>query len=456
MNILLVSMNRLDVPFPVYPLGLDYVAGALPERHRARILDLCTCPVGAEEPLLLEAMRDFTPGAVGLSIRNIDNTDVAELKSFLLDMRAAVDAIRRVTSAPIILGGAGYTLFPGELLRELGADYGVVGEGERLGQLLDCLASGGGPDEAALLPFVAVRGMSAPTPIAWEGKATLRSPPSLNPSLGHYLARGGMLNLQTKRGCPFRCAYCTYPALEGRSMRLFDPPSLGREAKALEEAGARYIFITDSAFNAHIEHSLEVARQFKAHGLTIPWGGYFAPRRPPDGYYDELKACGLTHAEFGTDVLSESMLVNVGKAFGVQDVFAAQRAARAAGIHTAHFMLLGGPGETIATIDETLDNCEALEGAVLFFFCGMRVYPGTPLFEVAVAEGQISASQNLLEPVFYKPMGLSDEAILSRARARAGGRTHWVVGSGGDKVARLVARMHLRGHIGPLWEKLAP
>ena len=99
MNILLVSMNRLDVPFPVYPLGLDYVAGALPERHRARILDLCTCPVGAEEPLLVEATRDFTPGAVGLSIRNIDNTDVAELKSFLGDMRAAVDAIRRVTSA---------------------------------------------------------------------------------------------------------------------------------------------------------------------------------------------------------------------------------------------------------------------------------------------------------------------------------------------------------------------
>ncbi len=448
-------MNRLDVPFPVYPLGLDYVAGALPARHRARILDLCTVPIGQEEPPLREALRDFAPGAVGLSIRNIDNTDVAELKSFLGDMRAAVAAIRRVTGAPIILGGAGYTLFPGELLEALGADYGIVGEGERLGYLLDLLEQGDQPGAGAL-PFVAVRGARAPHPIAWEGRQTSRSAPSLNPSLGHYLARGGMLNLQTKRGCPFRCAYCTYPALEGRAMRLFDPESLGREARALQEAGAKYIFITDSDFNAHPEHSLAVARSFRAHGLTIPWGGYFAPRKPPDGYYGELAACGLTHAEFGTDALSERMLANVGKAFEVADVFAAQRAARDAGIHTAHFMLFGGPGETIETIDEALDNCERLDGAVLFFFCGMRIYPGTPLFEVAVAEGQIAADQNLLEPVFYRPAGLTDTAILDRARARAGGRQHWVVGSGGDKVAKLVARMHLRGHVGPLWEKLAP
>lgn len=447
-------MNRLDVPFPVYPLGLDYVAGALPAHHRARILDLCTCPIGEEEPLLREAMRDFTPGAVGLSIRNIDNTDVADLKSFLADMRAAIEAIRRATDAPIILGGAGYTLFPAELLNALGADYGVVGEGERLGLLLDRLEQPGHPGAAAL-PFVAVRGERAPPPIAWEGKETSRSSPNLNPSLGHYLARGGMLNLQTKRGCPFRCVYCTYPALEGRAMRLFDPKSLGREARALQEAGARYIFITDSAFNAHPEHSLAVARQFKSQGLTIPWGGYFAPRRPPDGYYGELAECGLTHAEFGTDVLSERMLANVGKAFGVADVFESQRAAKAAGIHTAHFMLLGGPGESLATIEETLENCERLDGAVLFFFCGMRIYPNTPLFEVAVEEGQIAADQNLLEPVFYRPKGLTDEEILARASKRARGRLNWVVGSGGDKVARLVARMHLRGHAGPLWERLA-
>jgi radical SAM superfamily enzyme YgiQ (UPF0313 family) len=448
-------MNRLDVPFPVYPLGLDYVAGSLPDHHKARILDLSACPVGQEEPVVREALRDFPVGAVGVSIRNIDNTDLAELKSFLGDMRAAVDAIRRVTNAPIILGGAGYTLFPEELLTALGADYGIVGEGERLGLLLDLLQSDAQPDVASM-PFVAIRGTRAERPIAWEGKQTKRSAPSLNPNLDHYLRRGGMLNLQTKRGCPFRCVYCTYPALEGRELRLFDPQSLGKEARTLQDAGARYIFITDSAFNAHPDHSLAVARAFKEHGLTIPWGAYFAPRHPPtDDYYDELAACGLTHAEFGTDVLSESMLVNVGKAFSVKDVLAAQSAATKAGVHTAHFMLLGGPGESMTTIDETLDNCERLEGAVLFFFCGMRIYPNTPLFERALAEGQITADQNLLEPVFYKPSGLTDDDILQRARDRAKARPSWVVGSGGDAVARLVARMHLRGHVGPLWEKLA-
>ena len=453
MNILLISMNRLDVPFPVYPIGLDYVAGALPERHRPRILDLCRCRVGEEEGPIREAIQDFPVQAVGISIRNIDNTDIAELRNFLGDMKAAVDAVRRVTSAPIILGGAGYTLFPGELLEALGADYGIIGEGERMGLLLDRLEEGGRPD-AETMPFVAVRGQKALRPIAWEGSHTVRSDPRNNPQFAHYMRRGGMLNIQTKRGCPFRCAYCTYPALEGRRMRLFDPEALGKEARMLQEAGAKYLFITDSAFNAHEAHSLEVARSFRKHGLTIPWGGYFAPRRPPEGYYQTMAECGLTHAEFGTDVLSEKMLVNIGKSFTVEDALAAQASARAAGIHTAHFMLLGGPGETLETIDETLRNADRLEGAALFFFCGMRIYPNTPLYDVALREGQITPEQDLLVSTFYKPAGLTDDVIMERCRQHARGRMNWVVGSGGDKFAKLTARMHQRGRVGPLWELL--
>jgi radical SAM superfamily enzyme YgiQ (UPF0313 family) len=450
LKILLISMNRLAVPYPVFPLGLDHVAGAVQARHEPRILDLCDCPPGAEGSAIGDAVRAFGPGAVGISIRNIDNTDVAELHGFLAEMRAVVDAVRSATKAPIILGGAGYTLFPSDLLEALGADYGIIGEGERLPELLAALEQGRSP---CGMPFVAVRGERAADPLPWNGRP-VRCEPTLNPSLSHYLSQGGMLNLQTKRGCPYHCVYCTYPAIEGRTFRLFDPADLARQARKLQEAGARYIFITDSVFNGHTEHSLAVARAFHAEGLTIPWGGYFVPRKPPAGYYDELASLGLTHAEFGTDVLCESMIERVGKTFHVADAIEAQRAAVAAGINTAHFMLLGGPGETAQTVDETLDNCERLEKTALFFFCGMRIYPRTPLYEVALAEGQIPQGKSLLEPIFYKPPAISFDEIRARVSARAAGRTSWVVGSGGEKSARLVARLHQRGHVGPLWEMM--
>ncbi len=450
MKVLLVSLNRLAVPYPVYPLGLDHVAGALEPRHQPRILDLCRCPQGEERQAIAEAVREFAPDAVGVSLRNIDNTDAAELRGFLAEMKAVVAAVKQATDAPVVLGGAGYTIFPGDLVEALGADFGIIGEGERMAELLAALEEER-PVEG--LPFVAVRGRPAAEPVPWDGTPR-RSDPRLNPRLDHYLSRGGMLNLQTKRGCPFRCVYCTYPAIEGRQMRLFAPAEVAATARRLQEAGAKYLFITDSVFNAHPEQSLEIGREFRKAGLTIPWGGYFSPRTVPEGYYRELVDCGLTHAEFGTDVLSEAMIARVGKSFTVAEALAAHRAAVEAGVHTAHFLLLGGPGESPETVEETLDNCERLERTALFFFCGMRIYPRTPLFDLALKEGQIQPGQDLLEPVFYRPKSISFEQALERVSARAAGRHNWIVGSGGEKSARLVARLHERGHVGPLWEHL--
>jgi hypothetical protein len=120
----------------------------------------------------------------------------------------------------------------------------------------------------------------------------------------------------------------------------------------------------------------------------------------------------------------------------------------------AHFLLLGGPGETLETLDETLDAAEALDGAALFFFCGMRIYPGTELEEIARRDGQVRDGQSLLEPVFYEPTGLPLREIAARVERRAEGRMSWIVGSGADRAAALVARLHQRGHAGPLWERL--
>ncbi|MBM4313542.1 MAG: radical SAM protein [Deltaproteobacteria bacterium] len=447
MKLLLLSTNTTRYPYPVYPLGLDHIAGTLAPGHEVDILDMNV--VGGLEPLGA-AIRNFDPGIIGLSIRNIDNSDTLGVKSFVQGYEEIIRFIRCCTKAPVVLGGSGFSIFPGELMTRLDADFGVVGEGEVLGMLLDALERGEG---VAGLPGVISRGGDDRGPVAWTGGLRRRFRPP-DAQLQFYLKRGGILNLQTKRGCPFRCIYCTYPRIEGSRLRMSAPEEVAREARGLQEKGARYLFITDSVFNSDYAHSMAVAAAFRRQGVTLPWGAFFATTRPPDGYYASLAEAGLTHVEFGTETLCDGQLGRYGKPFCVKDVMVAHESALAAGVHIAHYLLLGGPGEEASTLEETMKRMEELRKAVFFVFCGLRIFPHTPLYEIALKEGQIAPDQDLLTPVFYHSGGIGTREILSRVQAQARGRLNWVYGDGGQKSERIVARMHAHGHTGPLWELL--
>jgi len=446
-KILLISPNTLTVPYPVYPLGLDYVAGAVIHRHKVKIADM-NC---MDRQQLARLMKEFSPEIIGISCRNIDNTESGDSSYFIGEYADLISWLREESDAVIVCGGAGFTIMPNRISTRLGADYGIIGEGERFSLLVDALESGQDP---CSIPGVISRAAATAPPPPWTGERR-RALPAGTDQLRFYTRQGGMLNLQSKRGCAFSCIYCPYPRIEGHRHRLEDPDQVAAAARQLQEEGAGYLFLTDSAFNSDIDHSLRVALAFRRTGLTIPWGGFFAPIRMPDDYFATLATCGLAHVEFGTEAMCDAMLTHYRKPFRVDDVLRAHRMAREAEIHTAHYLLLGGPGETEATVNETLDNLEHLDRVVLFFFIGIRIYPGTALYDLALAEGKVDPDADLLKPVFYRPDAIDFSAIKQMVIARAASRTNWIVGSGGRKVAETVQRLHERGLVGPLWEFLA-
>lgn len=447
MKVLLISANTLRIPYPVYPLGLDYVAGCLDSRYQIRIADLNDF----SSPETLEAMiGEFSPDVAGISIRNIDNTDVLNCRSFLPEYQTLIGRIRKNSEAKIILGGSGFTIFPVEFMQALDADYGIVGEGERLALLLDALEKN---EDVLQIPGVLAKDKTEIVYEPYSGTISRHFDPE-ETHTRFYLAYGGMLNLQTKRGCPFHCGYCTYPHIEGGKMRFLDPDEIARSARALQDAGAKYIFITDSAFNASYEHSARVAKAFMKAGVSIPWGGFFVPTVPPADYFNCLADAGLTHVEFGTESLSDPVLQNLHKPFNSENVFKAQQGALEAGLHIAHYFLLGGPGENRETLQTTLTGIDKLEKAVFFFFCGIRIYPHTALYDVAVREGQIKAQDNILSPVFYRSQGITVEEIMKTVEKHANGRLNWLIGAGEAKATRILPKLYRRGFTGPLWEYL--
>ncbi|MDL2268735.1 radical SAM protein [Desulfosarcina sp. OttesenSCG-928-A07] len=447
MKILLISANPMTTPYPVYPLGLDHVAGTLRPHHTVRILDWNTTAAMDD---LESAIRTFMPDMVGISLRNVDTTDITRPETFMAAYCDLMSAVRRAVAAPVVLGGSGFTIFPAEAMAGLNADYGIVGEGERLTLLLDALSNG--QDPSAIEGVVTGCGpVTRPGP--WMGAIT----PHFDPHQSHvefYTTHGGILNLQSKRGCPFGCIYCTYPHIEGRRMRLFSPDAIARMAMDLQAGGARYLFMTDSAFNADTDHSLAVAKAFKKAGLSIPWGAFFAPTSFPPDYFEIMRECGLLHVEFGTESMSDPVLSAYGKPFHHQQVFTAHRMAKDAGLHTSHYFLFGGPGETRETLSRSLDRIEALDQCAVFMFCGMRIYPFTKLYDLALAEEQIRKDQDLTLPIFYRPLGMDPQEIPEIITKQANGRINWIIGAGSPENTRITTRMYEKGYTGPLWEYL--
>ena len=447
MKVLLVSANIFTEPYAVYPMGLDYVAKAISDNHKVKISDLNDLK---DFDSIKEVIKDFLPDIIGISIRNIDNTDTNDPKGFINNYKKIVDLIRNYSKSPIVLGGSGFTIFPMEVLEALRADYGIIGEGERFSLLLNAIEK---RENVLSIPGVITRENKAQIPKPLD-KSFAAHIDRTHSHLKFYLKKGGMLNLQTKRGCNFKCIYCTYPHIEGSKLRLIPPKEVANMALKLQEAGAKYFFITDSAFNCDFSHSSEVAQAFIKYGVSIPWGAFFAPKSPPKEYFKLMADAGLTHVEFGTEAMSNKMLASYKKPFKIKDIFNAHKSANDAGLYVAHYFLLGGPGENVATLNETLSNIDKLDKTVLFFFCGLRIFPYTALYDMALSDGQISVDDDLLKPVFYQNKDLSSEEIIKIVTRYAKGRMNWIIGAGGEKTAKILSKMHNHGYFGPLWEHL--
>lgn len=162
MKILLISANTVRVPYYIYPLGLDYVAGAIPDRHTVRIADI---NIVNNVNCLIDIIDGFNPQVIGISLRNIDNVEINDTRGFLKEYRDLIDTIRKHSRATIVLGGSGFTIFPRRIMDLLKADYGIIGEGERLSILLDALESG---EDIPAIPGVITADMKEEFPPLWE------------------------------------------------------------------------------------------------------------------------------------------------------------------------------------------------------------------------------------------------------------------------------------------------
>ena len=129
---------------PVSPVGLEYVGEALVEaKMPVEVLDL-TFETDWNAALARQ-LKGNEPLAVGLAIRNTDDSSFATKKSFLPWICEVVTEVRQLTQAFVLLGGVGFSVMPDAILRLTRADAGIAGDGEEaVPTLYRCLANGEG------------------------------------------------------------------------------------------------------------------------------------------------------------------------------------------------------------------------------------------------------------------------------------------------------------------------
>ncbi len=386
------------------PLGLGLVAAATRRAgHEVTFLDL----LNEKDPdtAVRRAIEAARPEVVGISVRNIDDQNRDSPRFLLEQVKPVVEACRACTRAPVVLGGPGYSIFPEAALEYLGADFGVHGDGEAVfPALLDLMQAGGDPSD---IPGVHVQGR--PARVAPLFPADLDAFPLWDEVLESPSYAGSSdlwIPIQSRRGCPNDCSYCSTARIQGRRIRARSPRQLAERVGLLFKAGFRHFYIVDNSFNIPESHAFETCRWLKELAPGATWRCILYPHRVGEDLVRAMAESGCVEVSLGFESGSERILREMNKRFTPDDVRATSELLAAHGIRRRGFLLLGGPGETRETVEESLTFAESLHLDFLKITVGIRIYPGTPLARRAVEEGMISADDGLLFPRFHLAPGL--------------------------------------------------
>ena len=413
----LINTNRMTPP--IAPLGVEYVAAAARAAGAdVEVVDLC---LAADPPAALAGhFARRQPRLVGLSFRNVDDCFWPSGQSFLPDLAETVRTIRRLTDAPVCLGGVGFSIFARRIVDYAGADFGIRGDGEAAAVSL--LAELAGRRRFADVPGLVWRGddghLRANAP-AWPGRLQL---PTARDAIDNaaYFRLGGQGGIETKRGCDRPCIYCADPLAKGTRLRLRDPAEVADEVESLLAAGVDVLHLCDGEFNVPPDHATAVCDELirRRLGERVRWYTYMAVVPFDADLAARMRRAGCVGINFTSDSAAEAMLRTYRQPHGKADLARAVSLCVRHGMRVMLDLLLGGPGETRETLAESIAFFKRIGPDCVGAALGLRVYPGTPAERIVAAEGPMEANPairrkydgpvDLLWPTFYISAALGE------------------------------------------------
>ncbi|MCP4667838.1 MAG: radical SAM protein [Deltaproteobacteria bacterium] len=371
MRFLLINPFYPIAETPSPPLGLAFLAGALERAGvEVRILDLVVHPYSKK---VIEAtLEAFSPHFAGA-------TAVTMTCDHALCVLAHVKDIS--TDIWTVMGGPHVTFCAEETMSahpEL--DFVVLGEGEKA--IVELVREGEkGGDWRRIRGLVYRNGDM----ITSTGKReplieadALPSPSRHLLPLGRYRALHMPISMTTSRGCPFSCIFCVGRKMVGQRVRYRNPVEVVDELAYLAGLHFHQVNIADDLFTADKKHCLAVCEEIVKRKLSVTWTSFSRVDTVSREVLSAMKEAGCASVSFGAESGNAGILKRVKKGITLDQVTEVITLCGEVGITPQVSFILGLPGETTQTLEETMAFGKRLKDmGALHGFHLLAPFPGT-------------------------------------------------------------------------------
>lgn len=400
MRVLLVNPNYATFE-PVFQthLGLGYIGAVLREAgHEVKGIDLN-----------IQTTEDF--------MKEVENSDVALFTATTITISSVLRLLQfakeKKGSIITVLGGPHPTCVPKELLEEYKEtiDFIVYGEGEKtILELIDRLEMKGRG-----IKFSDIKGIAYLQYSTMNDYKIIVTPPreliedidslpfpahDIFPDLDNYTSYVAHVNkraagIMTSRGCPFNCVYC-FKGLFGRKYRTRSPKNVVDEWEMLvKKYKVEQIAILDDAFNINIDRAKQIYWEILKRGLRVP---HLFPNGVRADFIDEellflMKQAGCFRIAYGIETGNEKIMQNINKNLSLDKVRRAVKQTKEIGIEVTGFFMLGLPGDTEETMQNTIDFAKELD-VDWAQFTTLTPFPGTRIYDTIKKEGKLTENWN--------------------------------------------------------------
>ena len=384
------------------PLGLGYLAAIVEdEGHSVVISDLGLEPEGSlEEGVAVIASQ--APDLVGITAMT-NNYHSADKTCALLKARVG---------CPIIVGGPHATIFPERIASDPSVDYVAYGEGEEtMRELVQAIAAEGPrPPDDTLRDIRGICFASGDKVIRTPARPLIKDLDALPFPARHlfelsryplYAANGErMVTLLSSRGCPYKCIYC-FKGIVGHTYRQRSPNNVIHEMRHLvHEFGYRSFYFIDDLFTLDRRHLAAICSQIVEEGLDIRWQCLARADRVTPDLLELMYRAGCREIHYGIESGNPEILANIGKGITLDQARRAVAWTSKAGILAKGYFMLGLPGDSEETIQQTIDLASDLQLDQAMFSL-TTPFPGTRLWDEVVARHPGVAFDQDFSRAFY-------------------------------------------------------
>ncbi len=434
MRTLLIATNRYNrwmtkEEVRPLPIGLAYVAAYIdPDRHPLKVMDL----MFAEDYLAEteQAMQDFQPHLVGISIRNLDNGSYVNSQSALPVTKEVIQKIRSVSNALIVCGGPAFSILPDACFAYLEPDVGLSGDAaEVFAELADLLEdrtiTPGNLQALDKLSGVVYRIGDVLKTAPLRATSGLQKPPRLEDlDLDRYRQAGFGVGVITKLS--WYASTVASPSGAGED-RIVRPVSdvLDEVKRLRKQFDLHRFFFIDRAFNQPLDDAKALCQSLIDADLEIKWNSNLRPREVDRELVSLMVRSGCQMVLIGGVRVDPQDVSDEGDR--LRDLCAL---CQQEGLSYAITQGFGEPGETVETVQSKLaflaEVADRETSAHVNLLAGNRLMPGTPLTQRALDEGIISPQDDLLMPVFYVSPEVR-EGLVDILEGEARSRPNWYV-----------------------------